>query len=260
MTIKKLLMVALVLALMLAGSSPVLTAMAAPVAQENSKGDAEAAAPADAAADNETGEDAGDPEDVELTTAALSATLVQTGRSIVHARGNHFVVDSPPVLGGPNEERNPIDLLLGALATCGLFVYESGAIELGMPLESLDVAVEGDLAVQGLKDGSVNPRIREFRVMIDAQGLSNEEFEVLHERWQARCPVYTTLIRSAPIEVVRVNNDVGDASEVLDVVRFKQAVDDAAAQAAADQSQEGADMGASADGNADKDGEEAGNG
>jgi len=261
MTVKKLLMVALVVALMLASSSsPVLTAMAAPVAQENSKGDTEPAAGEAAETDNGTADVVGDQEDLELTTAALSATLVQPGRSIVHARGNHFVVDSPPVLGGPNEERNPIDLLLGALATCGLFIYESGAVELGMPLESLDVSVEGDLAVQGLKDGSVNPRVREFRVMIDAQGLSDEEFEVLHERWQARCPVYTTLIRSAPIEVVRVNHEVDSANEVLDVVRFKQVLDGAAGQTAVDQGEEGADMGATADGTVDTAGEQAGNG
>ena len=49
----------------------------------------------------------------------------------VHARGNHFVVDSVPPLGGPNEERNPLDLMFGSLATCGLFVFEAGAAESG---------------------------------------------------------------------------------------------------------------------------------
>ena len=32
-------------------------------------------------------------------------------------RGNQFVIDSIPPLGGPNEERNPMALLLGAFLT-----------------------------------------------------------------------------------------------------------------------------------------------
>ena len=190
-------------ALVLTGIIPMLTAAAAPVAQESLNDDADVEAQEDADGEESVEADAESEEAIKLDTAGLSTTLVQPGRSIVHARGNHFVVDSPPALGGPNEERNPIDLLLGALATCGLFIYESGAAELGMPLESLSVAVEGDLSFKGLKDGSVNPRIREFRVMIDAQGLSEENFDVLHERCKIRCPVYATLIRSAPIEVIR---------------------------------------------------------
>ncbi len=229
----KLMMIALALVLMLAGSIPVLTAMAAPIAQEGTKDNANTDTPEDAEGDAEnaerTADDADAEENIELNTFGLSTTLVQPGRAIVHSRGNHFVVDSPPVLGGSNEERNPVDLLLGVLATCGLFIYESGAAELEMPLESLSVAVEGDLAFQGLKDGSVNPRMREFRVMIDAQGLSDDDFEVLHERWKIRCPVYTTLIRSAPIEVIRVNHDVDDSAE----------------QEAAEEQQEADDQGAS---------------
>ena len=56
----------------------------------------------------------------QLTTASVTSRLTnQPGRTIVTARGHHFVVDSPAPLGGPNEELNPIDLLLSALATCG---------------------------------------------------------------------------------------------------------------------------------------------
>ena len=63
-----------------------------------------------------------------LTTATITTTLSnQPRRALVPARGNHFVVDSIPPLGGPNEERNPMDLLLGALAACGNLVYEKAA-------------------------------------------------------------------------------------------------------------------------------------
>jgi hypothetical protein len=40
----------------------------------------------------------------------------------------HVVIASVPPLEGPNEERNPPDLMLGA-ATCGSFLYERVAQE-----------------------------------------------------------------------------------------------------------------------------------
>ena len=50
-----------------------------------------------------------------LATASVTSRLANLpGRAIVTARGHHFIVDSPPPLVGPNEEINPIDVLLSA--------------------------------------------------------------------------------------------------------------------------------------------------
>jgi uncharacterized OsmC-like protein len=106
-----------------------------------------------------------------------------------------------PPLEGPNEERNPLDLLLGALATCGTFVYEKAAEEQGFPLTGISAAVEGDFNPAGVKDGSVNPRIQAFRVNMTLDGVDAGQAEALAGEFQARCPIYTTLSRSAPIEI-----------------------------------------------------------
>ena len=91
-----------------------------------------------------------------LATAKVVSTLSnQPGRAFVAARGNHFVIDSVPPLEGPNEEVNPFDILLGALGTCGVFIYESAAQELNIPLNSIKATVEGDFMPAGVKDGSV---------------------------------------------------------------------------------------------------------
>ncbi|NJN84557.1 MAG: hypothetical protein HC802_21245 [Caldilineaceae bacterium] len=151
----------------------------------------------------------------ELATASVSAELVQSGRAVVSARGNHFIVDSVPPLGGLNEERNPLHIFLGALATCSMFVYEGAAAELGIPLDALSVKVEGDFAPQGLVDGSVSPRVRAFRVLIDMQGPSADEADLLADQFSKRCPIYTTLERSAPIEIIHVGmDDIGALLEV----------------------------------------------
>jgi uncharacterized OsmC-like protein len=135
-----------------------------------------------------------------LTTAEVTVQLAnQPGRALVTARGNHFVVDSIPALGGPNEERNPMDLLLGALATCGSFIYETAAQEMGIPLQGVRAAVEADFDPRGIKDGSSSPHLQALRVDMAADGLSADQAGQLAQAFQARCPIYTTLTRAAPI-------------------------------------------------------------
>lgn len=137
-----------------------------------------------------------------LATATASATLSnQPGRAIVSARGNHFVVDSVPPLQGPNEERNPLDLMLGALATCGTFVYERVAQQESIALTALAATVEGDFNPAGVATGDVDPRLQAFRVHMQLAGATEADAELMEAEFQARCPIYTTLSRAAPIEI-----------------------------------------------------------
>jgi len=138
------------------------------------------------------------------TAKAVSRLSNQPGRAIVTARGNHFVVDSVPPLGGPNEERNPLDLILGAASTCGTFLYEAAAQEKGIPLSEIAVTVEGDFDPRGVKGGDVNPRIQALRFKLELVGPTAEQAEELSAEFQARCPIYTTLTRAAPIEIENV--------------------------------------------------------
>lgn len=58
-----------------------------------------------------------------LATVGVKAALSgMAGRSVATSRNHHFIVDSPPPLDGPNEEINPLEVLLSALATCAVFV------------------------------------------------------------------------------------------------------------------------------------------
>lgn len=159
-------------------------------AEDNGEEDGEEAAPA-----------------VSLATGRAEATVVQPGRAIVTARGNHTIIDSPGPLGGPNETYNPLDAFLGGVLTCALFVYETAAGEMGITLDSLAGSVETDFAVQGLIDGSVNPRLQVIRLSIEMEGPTAEEAEQLREQYMTRCPFYTTLVRSMPIEVEHVGLD-----------------------------------------------------
>ena len=135
------------------------------------------------------------------TASAVARVSNQPGRAIVSARGNHFVVDSVPPLGGPNEERNPLDLALGALATCGTFLYEAAANEMGISLSDVTTTVETEFDARGVSTGAVNPRLQVFNMKIELAGATQEQAEALTEEYKARCPVYTTLSRSAPVNI-----------------------------------------------------------
>jgi uncharacterized OsmC-like protein len=120
---------------------------------------------------------------------------------MVMARGHHFVVDSPASLGGPNEEINPVDVLLSALATCGTFVCETAAQEMDIPLRGISVTAAGDFDPRGLCGQGIDPRMRGFRIRLALNGPSADEAESLAEAYRTRCPVFTTFVRAAPIEM-----------------------------------------------------------
>lgn len=137
-----------------------------------------------------------------LATASATVQLAGLpGRGILTARGHHLVVDSPAPLGGPNEELNPIDLLLGALAGCGTFVCERAAIEQGINLASVTVIVAADFDPRGVCGEPIDPRMQAIRVRLELRGPSEAEAELLVAAFRSRCPVYTTLARATPISI-----------------------------------------------------------
>ncbi len=139
----------------------------------------------------------------DLVTASADAQLSnQLGRALLSARGNHTAIDSTPPLGGPNEAMNPIDLLLGALATCGAFLFETTARNEGITLDDVSVTVEGDFDARGINDIDINPRIQQYRAIVRSSGPTDAEKQQLAEAFKKNCPIFTTLAAGAPIELV----------------------------------------------------------
>lgn len=136
-----------------------------------------------------------------MATATASSSLTnQMGRAIATARGHHLIVDSPTPLGGPNQELNPLDILLAALATCGTFVIETAAREMNIPIGAVNLGVEGDFDPRGVKgEAGINPIITEFRVTVSIEHATSEQKDALIEQFKQRCPVYTTLSKASPV-------------------------------------------------------------
>lgn len=139
----------------------------------------------------------------DLATARLSTSIIPgtPGRSVASTRSHHLVVDSPPPLGGPNEELNPLDLLLGALGTCGAFVAETAAREEGIPLHDAHTEVEADFDPEVVRGAPGDARLQAVRLHLTFDGPDREQAERLVEALRTRCPVFTTLNAAVPIEV-----------------------------------------------------------
>ena len=140
-----------------------------------------------------------------LATASVTSRLSGLrGRAIVAVRGHHFVVDSPLALGGPNEEVNPMDLLLSALATHGTFICERAAQEMGIPLHSVSITAEGEFDPRGVTGERVDPGLQTLHVRLALSGPTEAQCQALAEAVRTRCPVYTTLARAVPIDLETV--------------------------------------------------------
>ena len=69
-------------------------------------------------------------------------------------------------------------------------------------MRRIAVTAAGDFDPRGLcGTDEVNPRMRAFRVRLALSGPTQAQADALVQAFQARCPVYTTFVRAAPIEV-----------------------------------------------------------
>jgi uncharacterized OsmC-like protein len=129
--------------------------------------------------------------------AMVTATLFRFGGANVTAGDNTFVMDSVPPLDGPNEELNPLDLMLGGLAACSRFVYESEA-----PQANVTTVVEGDLDPSGVRDiDGPNPRIQKMRVSMQVDEYDKGQAEKVKEQIKEQCYLYKMLNGTVDIEI-----------------------------------------------------------
>jgi putative redox protein len=136
-----------------------------------------------------------------VTSAATARQAGESGRALVALRGHHVVVDSPLALGGPNEEVNPMDLLLASLATCATFLCEYVAQEEDIPLADVRVSVASDFDPRGMCGHPVNPSIQALRLHTQFRGITDEQAATLVQAIRTRCPIFTTLAKAVEIDI-----------------------------------------------------------
>ena len=122
---------------------------------------------------------------------------VDIGRAVYEAEAHEGV-------GGAGTGACSGDLLLGALAACGQITCQMVAAALEIPVNGIEVAVEGDLDLSGTlgvdRDAPVGFEEIRTRFEIDAPEATDEQLASLKEKSERYCVVLQTLTAGPRLE------------------------------------------------------------
>lgn len=139
-----------------------------------------------------------------VATFAADSRQVEGLRSETKIRQFSLTVDEPESLGGTDTGPNPVELVLGALATCQEITYRAYATALGIPLESVSVKVEGVLDLRGffaVKDG-VRSGFQNVRGTVQLKSSASQaDLVKLKQVVDAHCPVLDILQSPVPVQL-----------------------------------------------------------
>jgi len=92
---------------------------------------------------------ASDPSAAKLTYR-VKATAEGSVASRITAGKHVFLVDEPTILAGDDIAASPVEYALGALISCQIVVYRLYAQALGIHVDAIEIAAEGDLDARRL--------------------------------------------------------------------------------------------------------------
>lgn len=127
------------------------------------------------------------------------ACSVDLGRTIYDAQAHAGV-------GGAGTAACSGDLLLGALAACAQLTCQMVAAAMELPIDDVEVTVEGDLDLRGTlgldRDSKVGFESIRLRLDITAPEATDEQLAALREKTERYCVVLQTLTDPPRVEIV----------------------------------------------------------
>ena len=126
-----------------------------------------------------------------LVTTVHSATVGVVGRSINQARDQHFVIDSP-TLGSALASG---EAFLAGVSSCGVTLVERAAQDLGIPVERLEVTING------LRHPDKTNRFARVDLTFAFVGPTEEQAQTLVQRYKDNCPLYGTVADATTVEI-----------------------------------------------------------
>ena len=128
--------------------------------------------------------------------------LVGPTRVALTARDHAIEVDEPEVLAGTDEHANPVEYALASLASCQAITYRFWAAKLGIQLDGIEVAAEGDLDLHGFfgLDGT-RPGFTGIRLDVTPLGPEPpERYRELADAVDAHCPVLDLFVNPTAVD------------------------------------------------------------
>ncbi|MFT5181224.1 MAG: putative redox protein [Alphaproteobacteria bacterium] len=142
--------------------------------------------------------------DKALATFVAESRQVQGLQSETKIRNFTLTIDEPESLGGSDTGPNPVELILGALASCQEITYRAFAEALEIPLDGVSVRIEGDLDLRGFfaVDDDVRAGFQDIRGIVELDSpASEEELARLKKIVDAHCPVLDMLRQPVPVSL-----------------------------------------------------------
>lgn len=121
--------------------------------------------------------------------------------------GHSYVIDEPAGLGGDDLAANPVETALGALIACQVVTYRVWAHNLGIAVDDVRIAAEGDLDVRGFfgLDEGTRPGFGDIRLTVTVTGPETaERYRELHDAVDAHCPVLDLFSNPTPVSTTLV--------------------------------------------------------
>jgi uncharacterized OsmC-like protein len=119
------------------------------------------------------------------------------------SRGHAIDVDEPDVLAGGDQFANPVEYALASLASCQAITYRFWAAKLGIELDGVEVAVEGDIDLHGFFGLDQTTRAGFNGITLDVTLIgpeSAERYRELADAVDAHCPVLDLFSNPTPVE------------------------------------------------------------
>lgn len=133
-------------------------------------------------------------------------TTLNCSEHVIRGSAGHFAIllDEPKSAGGTDQGASPLQYLLTSLGGCFIAMGRMVAGEMGLKLDSIRCAVEGEIDFAGLseKDPNVRPGFKEIRLKLEVK--SNEpadKIRLWEEKVEKRCPVKDCLVNPTPVKV-----------------------------------------------------------
>lgn len=129
---------------------------------------------------------------------------LESGTETAVRMGAHtMTVDEPKSIGGTGTGPNPVQLVLGTLASCQALTYRYWAEILGIRLDGVTIRVEGDLDVRGYfgLDPAASPGVTAVQCTVTLDGPEDEaRYRELARTVDEHCPVLETFTKPIPVE------------------------------------------------------------
>lgn len=132
------------------------------------------------------------------------ACSVDVGRTVYQAEAHAGV-------GGAGTSACSGDLLLGALAACAQITCQMVAAAMGIPVEHIEVSVDGELDLRGTLGISKEVHVGFERIHLHfdivAPEATPEQLRGLHEKTEQYCVVMQTLIQPPSLQTEWSSDD-----------------------------------------------------